>query len=261
MRANEIITEDKKLWQYNSARIGDPFRYDWKFYYLPKGLFHDWGAIIGYAIIKDKPVIWEVTGYHGKRWGGSYTGTEQEINKIMKGRKPAKITLDDAKMAWYASIWDRARTEKREQMIPDIILLSKSVSPQFKKAPKGLWRGLKLTPKRMNELKAGKRIKINKSLGSSWTYRKETAQGFTVGGGVIIKKNFLPVDVIVNLQSLLTFFHVATNRFMEENEILIHGNGIGPYLDPKKEELEGYKFTARDWGEGNVWSFKIFDTN
>lgn len=259
MRANEILTEaTKELRQFEPARISDPFQYtDWTFYELPKGKYTELPITIGFAIIKDKPVIWQVTGYSGKRWGSAYTGDEQSIGNVMKGLRRVNATVEDAKMAWLAGGWDRARANTREKMLPTMIAQSKLISPQFKKAPARLYRGVKITTEQMNALKAGKRIPMGKTNGSSWTFRQETAIGFTVGGGVVVEKVFTSDEVIVNLQSLIAFFHVPTDRFMSEDEILIHGNGIGPYLDPKTEKLNGYNFTAKDWGDGDVQSFKI----
>jgi hypothetical protein len=260
MRVNEVEEKILTIHSFPSIRGLDPFRFnDWKTYRwnYRTGYYGDWTFAVREEAISDQYILWSFFGYSGKKIGDFSRISKPQLDELLKRSVQTNLTTEDLKLGHLYAQWLRGVTNTREKLAPLIIEQSRKVSKRFRTAKGVLHRGIHMSAAALAKLKAGQAVQLRDTLLSSWTTSYDTAQVFTKGYGVVISKQFSPTEIIVNFGAIDDEMTVPSDFMAGEREILVNGNGIGKFLDPKKEKLRGFKFTSRDWGEGKVKDFPV----
>jgi len=217
----------------------DPFIYTWKFFKItkkhPLGEYLRMpGNILALATIDKRLVAWlPFDRFSPLKLGEFYSVSQEDILPL--GLSAISASTADSHLAYLYIRWDSTKNANFEDVASQMLKLT--VSPKFKKAPSKLYRGMVLTPEDISALKTGKQVPLKPRLLTSWSTSFQNAEVFA-DSGVVVEKEFKPNEIFCNLQLLDNFFKLPlAERLASENEVLVHGNGIGKVLSTKLHKL------------------------
>ena len=250
MLTNEVTSNaNNRMIDFHSGRpirAIEPWQYPWQFYSLTgqqtTHIPHYFSKSHKVAIttIGNRLILWSMFSF-GTKYGEFYE-IDPKFDMHTIAKKDNRFVLDDVKAAWLYAQWDRARPEKRAAIAGEFLKLQ--ISPLFRRTKQPLYRGMRMSDEAINRLKSNAPVKLQPRIVSSWSeYRDSTAPFLgrkKNGPGVLITATIPKESIIVNLESLDKFFHgvLQTERWVSEFEVLVHGTGIGPILDPRRVHVE-----------------------
>lgn len=237
MRINDI-TEAVK-----SRRPANLFNMPWQIFTLDATTVLDYrhsaGELMAYVEHRGRIILWVPFDFWN-RIGFFYIMTPDELQAIQKTPK-TDVTIHDIHAAYLYMLWDRAAKEKRQGLAEEFAQLSPRISKQFKSAPPILYRGMVLDNNSIQQLQSGASINLLATTVSSWTTLPSVAEVFasrTKATGIIIEKQMPANQIVCNLYALNQEFRLPLNdRYSDEHEVLVAGNGIGPTLSANDPSL------------------------
>lgn len=264
MKTSDIITEApiRPIGNINPLQFPG-----WKFYRLTKNPPGPWqpfflggddgrlpisvlrGAVrptVGINQIRGRPILWlrPFQGTRGEFWLLSDFETWQKSQKLY-AMQPADITHSDLELADILKKWAHSgiRSTKGQEIRAGLAqqLLKMEIQPELKQISGDiLYRGMSLTSETWQALRQGQVFPMKPQIISSWTQSETKPATFGGTWGIRIAKKFAPSDIIVNVVAVESMFgHLGfrPDDLFSEEEILVRGNGIGPHLDPRRENI------------------------